>query len=213
MTNQNTFVGKLFGLSKRVAVITGGGSGIGFRIAAALAKAGAAVVLMGRNESTLRQAQKTINNDNGRAASLSADLSDLAGIAKNAKAAVSFFGAPDIVVNAAGVNFRSSSDVSRSTDDITPATWQETMNINLGAPFFLTRALIYNMKAKGGGAIINIGFFAVLTGRAWRRRLYRLQRRRCTINKNNGARLGQIRHYRKRHFAGFFPHQLDARCL
>ena len=157
MTNQNTFVGKLFGLSKRVAVITGGGSGIGFRIAAALAKAGAAVVLMGRNESTLRQAQKTINNDNGRAASLSADLSDLAGIAKNAKAAVSFFGAPDIVVNAAGVNFRSSSDVSRSTDDITPATWQETMNINLGAPFFLTRALIYNMKAKGGGAIINIG--------------------------------------------------------
>ena len=111
---------------------------------------------MGRNESTLRQAQKTINNDNGRAASLSADLSDLAGIAKTPKPPCLFLARRILWLMRRGLIFvlPPMSPVHRR---YYAGDMQETMNINLGAPFFLTRALIYNMKAKGGGAIINIG--------------------------------------------------------
>ncbi len=154
MTNGNDFIDKLFALQGRVAVITGGGSGIGYRIAKTLAKAGAAVVLVGRRESVLKQAQKTINDNGGRAAYFSADLSQLSATEENAKETASFFGAPDIVVNAAGINLRRFADVCRSTDDITVESWQQTMDINLGAPFFFTRALVGGMK--NGGVILNI---------------------------------------------------------
>ena len=69
--------------------------------------------------------------------------------------ATKFFGAPAILVNAAGVNLRTSADLQKSTADITPEKWRQTIAVNLTAPFFLARALVDKM-AKGG-AIINIG--------------------------------------------------------
>ncbi|MEQ8355335.1 MAG: SDR family oxidoreductase [Kiloniellaceae bacterium] len=140
----------LFDLSGRVALVTGGSSGIGRRIGVALAAAGAAVVLVARREAQLSEAVAEIKEAGGRAAGLVRDLCDPAEMGSVAQAAAVDFGAPDILVNAAGVNYR------EAPESITPETWQRTLTLNLSIPFFLARACVGAMRQKGGGSIINI---------------------------------------------------------
>ena len=66
-----------------------------------------------------------------------------------------FFGAPDILVNAAGINLR------EAPDDISWESWDQTININLSIPFFLARSLIKGMQEKGYGNIINISTISI----------------------------------------------------
>ena len=141
---------KLFGLNGRAALVTGGSSGIGRAIALYLAEAGAAVVHVARNEEELKRAVEDVENINGNAAYVSADVSDIDGLADMAEKAASFFGPPDILVNGAGINLR------QSWEDISSDSWDRQININLKAPFFLARHLIGNMQKKGWGKIINI---------------------------------------------------------
>lgn len=153
----NNFINNLFGLHGRVAVITGGGTGIGRRIGLALAQAGARTVLIGRRKNKLDDAAAEIINVCGgnQAAVVTADLSDTRSIPQTAVEAAACFGAPSILVNAAGVNLRSSSDPAESTSAITLDNWEKTLAVNLGAPFFLSRELATGMDK--GGAIINVG--------------------------------------------------------
>ena len=142
---------QLFDLSGRVALCTGGSSGIGRRMALALSQAGAEVVLVGRNEAALAEAMEQINAEGGgRAASLAADLLDHATLADVVAGASEVFGAPDILINAAGINLR------EPWDEISEASWQQTLDINLSTPFFLARHCIPGMKSKGRGNIINV---------------------------------------------------------
>ena len=69
---------------------------------------------------------------------------------KIAEKGASFFGSPDILVNAAGINLR------EPWDEISEKSWDKTLNVNLRAPFFLARLLVPTMKEKGWGKIINI---------------------------------------------------------
>ena len=78
------------------------------------------------------------------------DLSDRAGLRKAAAASASFFGAPDIVVNAAGINIR------KPMLEVTDSDWDAVLGINLAAPFFLAQALAPAMIERGWGRIINI---------------------------------------------------------
>ena len=140
----------LFGLAGRVAVVTGGSSGLGRTIAETLAGAGAAVVLVARGRAALEDAAAGIRAAGGQADVVPADLADRGAIAACAQAASRAFGAPDILVNAAGVNIR------RPMLELTTADWDTTMAVNLAAPFLLAQALAPAMLARGWGRIINV---------------------------------------------------------
>lgn len=140
----------LFDLEGRVALVTGASSGIGREIARALAEAGAAVVLAARRAQELDSARQEIEGMGARAATLCADLADRAQLRQAASRAASFFGAPDILVNAAGINIR------KPLLEVSEADWDAVLGINLDASFFLAQALAPAMMAKGWGRIINI---------------------------------------------------------
>ena len=139
-----------FDLTGNVALVTGGGSGIGQRIAIALAGAGASVVVAARRMDKLEETRAEIEASGGKAAYLRADLEDIGALDEVAAKAAEPFGAPDILVNAAGINLR------QSAEDVTPESWNRTLTINLTTPFFLSRALVPAMKDKGRGRVVNI---------------------------------------------------------
>jgi gluconate 5-dehydrogenase len=143
-------VGDLFDLSGRVALVTGASSGIGKSIALALATAGASVLLVARTVAGLDATCAEIERSGGRAASLPCDLADRVALRACAASAGARFGAPDILVCAAGVNLRA------SLLDVTEEAWDATMRVNLDAPFFLAQELAPAMIAKRWGRIINI---------------------------------------------------------
>ncbi|MBY4891263.1 SDR family oxidoreductase [Rhodobacteraceae bacterium N5(2021)] len=146
----------LFDLRGRVACVTGASAGLGQRAADILADAGARVVGVARRADALEEWVERIGKP---AAAVTADLSDRGAIAQIAKDICVPFGAPDIVVHAAGINTR------EVADEVTEAGWDITMNLNLAAPFFLTQALVPAMKAKGWGRVVN--FASLQTSRAF----------------------------------------------
>ena len=139
-----------FSLEGRVALVTGASSGIGEGIARALAEAGAAVVLVARRRAEMDKTAAELRAKGQRAAVLSCDLTERKEIAACAEAACGFFGAPDILVSAAGINIR------RPMAEITEADWDTTLRLNLEAPFFLAQKLAPAMIARHWGRIINI---------------------------------------------------------
>ena len=147
----NSFVEDLFSLTGRIALVTGASSGIGRQMAGTLARAGADVVLVARRADRLEGAAEAINAaEGGTAAVLVADLAERDEVARAAEAAAEPFGAPDIVVNAAGINLR------QAAKDVTWESWDKTLDLNLSVPFFLTRELVPGMRARRGGNVINI---------------------------------------------------------
>ncbi len=140
----------LFDLSGRIAAVTGGSSGLGRAMAGALAQAGARVVLIARRVAELQQAAAEIEAGGGRAAYVAADLADRADVERAAVAAAEPFGDPDILVNAAGVNLR------KPIDEVGYADWDLHLQLHLGTPFFLSKALAPAMIRQGWGKIINL---------------------------------------------------------
>ncbi|MDH3694781.1 MAG: SDR family oxidoreductase [Gammaproteobacteria bacterium] len=136
----------LFDLSGKVAVVTGGSSGIGLALGKALASAGAKVVLLARRENQLQEAVTEINN----AAYVVADLAQRETIPDIATQVTNHFGSPSILVNCAGVNLR------EPYQDISLDSWDQTINLNLSVPFFLAREFLPAMQMQSWGKIINI---------------------------------------------------------
>ena len=143
-------IASLFSLADRVALVTGASSGIGRALAQAFAEAGARVVLVARRAQQLQATRDDIVARGGLAAVLPCDLTDRDAIDACAAAAPDPFGAPDIVVNSAGINIR------KPMLELTRDDWDDTMRVNLDAPFFLTQRLVPAMIARGWGRIINI---------------------------------------------------------
>ena len=148
--SSQTYLSELFSLDGRVAVVTGGSSGIGRAVAGALARAGASVVVVARKEAELAATVDELVADGCRAAWVSADLGTRDGVRAVAEEAVEAFGEPDILVNSAGVNLRP--PMGELGEDV----WDTTMAVNLEAPFLLGQRFGPGMAERGFGRIIHI---------------------------------------------------------
>ncbi len=140
----------MFQLDGKVAAVTGASSGIGASLAEALASAGARVILIARRKAQLATLAKTIRSRGGAALALPGDLLRRESIPDLASLCAEGFGPVDILVNAAGMNPR------RPACDLSLEDWDDTINLNLTAPFLLARQLVPGMRTRGWGRIINI---------------------------------------------------------
>jgi NAD(P)-dependent dehydrogenase (short-subunit alcohol dehydrogenase family) len=144
------YLDRLFSLDGRIAVVTGGSAGIGRAIAGALAHAGARVVVMARGQQRLDETVRELRAAGRSAVAVRSDVGDRAALARAADAAAAEFGEPDILVNSAGINLRSPMDA------LTTADWDQTIAVNLTAPFLLGQRFGPRMAERGWGRIINI---------------------------------------------------------
>jgi NAD(P)-dependent dehydrogenase (short-subunit alcohol dehydrogenase family) len=144
------YLASLFGLDGRVALVTGGSSGIGRGIARAIAEAGARVVVLARSADALDETVKEFRSAGLRAGRVSADLAEHETLDRAAARVTEVFGDPDILVNAAGINLRPPLPELKKPD------WDRTIAVNLTAPFLLGQAFAPAMAARGWGRIINV---------------------------------------------------------
>jgi 2-deoxy-D-gluconate 3-dehydrogenase len=151
---------KLFELKGRVAVVTGGNSGIGLGIAQGLAAAGAAIVVAGRrNEKTLAAA-RALEKLDVRTVAVELDVRSEASCRAMVEGTVQRFGRLDILVNNAGTTIR------KQPQALTLAEWNEVMETNLTGAFVCAHAAYPHMR-RGGGKIINIGSMLSIFGAAY----------------------------------------------
>jgi NAD(P)-dependent dehydrogenase (short-subunit alcohol dehydrogenase family) len=148
--SSESYLHDLFSLDDRVALVTGGSSGIGRGIASALGQAGASVVVVARREAALAHTVDELTEAGCRAASVSADLGSRDGVRDAAERAIEPFGEPDIVVNSAGINLRP------PLDEIDDGVWTTTMAVNLEAPYLLGQRFGPAIAARGYGRLIHL---------------------------------------------------------
>ena len=140
-------------LAGRVALVTGAGRGIGRATAIRLAGAGATVVAVARTRDELAEVVAVITQAGGAATALECDLADRTQSIQVANNAASSFGTIDILVNNAGIG--SSAD-PRPLIDFRDEFWDLTLEVNLTAPYLLSKAVLPAMKAQGWGRIITV---------------------------------------------------------
>ena len=138
------------GLEGKVALVTGASRGIGAAIAKELAEAGAHLALAGRDESTLLEAARSMPRGN-HALAVAADVADTSDLDRLVGKVVSELGGIDVLVNNAGLM-----PPARQIYNVDLDEWQTVMNINLRAPWYLSKLVHPHMKARGGGAIVNV---------------------------------------------------------
>jgi NAD(P)-dependent dehydrogenase (short-subunit alcohol dehydrogenase family) len=142
---------KLFDLSGKVALVTGGSRGLGKAMAHGLAENGADIVISSRHEDELGQSLEEILHATGRKGSgIVADLGKRSEAARLAKLALERMGRVDILVNNAGTN------KPQAVDQIRDQDWDNVLELNLSSVMALTRALVPNMKERRWGRIIHI---------------------------------------------------------
>ncbi len=142
---------QIFGLTGKVALVTGASSGLGVRFAEVLADNGAAVALVARRADRLQAVKSRIEKSGGRAVAIAADVRDLKSMRAAFDAAEKAFGTVTILVNNAGV-VHSGRAVELAEED-----WRRVLSTNLDAVFFWAQEAARRMLAAGqGGAIVNI---------------------------------------------------------
>jgi NAD(P)-dependent dehydrogenase (short-subunit alcohol dehydrogenase family) len=143
----------MFDLHERVALVTGGGRGIGRAIALALAEAGARVAVTARSAAELQEVVGGIQGRGCRALAVVADLSERSAPVKLMREVVAAFGRVDILVNNAGIGSSSNPKPVIAFDD---AFWDLSIALNLTAPYLLSKAVLPAMVAQKWGRIINV---------------------------------------------------------
>ncbi|HVF56419.1 MAG TPA: SDR family NAD(P)-dependent oxidoreductase [Pyrinomonadaceae bacterium] len=147
-------------LEGKIALITGGGRGIGRAVAFAFAREGAAVALVARTEAEVQRVAEEIREECGaRTFSAACDVSDAASVTRAFAEATGALGSGiDILVNNAGI--AESAPLLKTTDE----HWQRHLAVNLSGTFYCTRAALPHMIERGWGRIINVASIAGKTG-------------------------------------------------
>ena len=142
-------------LNGKVAVVTGGSRGIGLAIARALVAEGVNVAITGRSAAHLSSARHAIEGAGpGAIETLQADVRRYVDVQQAVDATVSRFGGLDILVNNAGVG------IFTSVASMTPEQWAEVVETNLTGVFYMCRAAIPHLRARGSGFVVNISSLA-----------------------------------------------------
>jgi len=151
-------VKKLFDLAGKVAIVTGGGRGLGLEIAEGLAEAGARVAVTGRRREWLDPAVDHLRKLGGEATSVIADVAEPAGVAETVRATLERFGAIDILVNNAGISWGSPS-LEHPLEK-----WQSVLDVNLTGAWLMSQAVAPKMIERGGGSILNVSSITAQIG-------------------------------------------------
>jgi NAD(P)-dependent dehydrogenase (short-subunit alcohol dehydrogenase family) len=138
------------GLSGKVALVTGGGSGIGEAAARSLAAAGVVVAISGRRIGRLDAVVADIEQAGGKARAIQSDVSVEADAFAAVEATVAAFGRLDVLINAAGVN------EAGGIEALDLDGWRKVIDINLWGTIYSTKAAVPHLKAAAGGDIVNI---------------------------------------------------------
>lgn len=136
-------------LENKVALITGGGSGIGEAAAILFAKEGARVALLGRTREKLEETVRRIEEAGGEALAVEGDVSKYADMERVIAEVVETWGRLDVVFANAGIN-----GVWAPIDELAPEEWEKTIAINLTGTFFSIKAAVPHMKERGGSIVV-----------------------------------------------------------
>mgnify|MGYP001806591767 CR=1 FL=1 len=137
-------------LAGKVAVITGGGSGVGKATAALFRKAGASVVIAGRDKAKLQAAADELGGG-PHVIAVPTDVTSSAACEALIAAATTAFGRVDVLVNNAGTNIK-----DRTIRDLTPEAWDMMIRVNLDGAFYCTKAVLPQMFGRKDGVIVNV---------------------------------------------------------
>jgi len=137
-------------LENKVAVVTGGTSGIGEAICLLFAEEGASVVVAGRNESRGTEVADKIKAAGGKALFVRTDVAELESLEHLARVAVESFGRVDVLVNNAGMA------LVKSIVDTTEEEYDRVMDVNLKSIYRLSKLLLPQMLERGSGSVINV---------------------------------------------------------
>lgn len=149
----------LLDFSGRVAIVTGGGTGIGAATALLLAKLGADVAIASRNADRLQAKAEEIMAATGRQClAVPTDVRDETQVAAMVAKTIEHFGRIDILVNNAG------GTVLRQFEDVTTGHWQKSFALNVDSAFYCTREAGRHFRAQGSGAIVNVSSMAGVHG-------------------------------------------------
>jgi 2-deoxy-D-gluconate 3-dehydrogenase len=149
---------KLFDLSGKVAIVTGGNGGIGLGMARGLADAGAAIAIVARNRAKSNQAVAELAQHGAKAIALVTDVTEKGAVTAMVEHVTSELGRIDILVNNAGINIR------KPPQALDLEEWDRVLRTNLTSAFLCSQAVYPAMKAAGGGKIINIGSMMSIFG-------------------------------------------------
>src|SRR5215204_4974395 len=141
-------------LEGKAALVTGASSGLGRATAITLAHSGADVALVARSAEELQSAKEEVSKRDPRALSLPTDLAKEEETSATVERTVEEFGRIDVLVNAAGT------DAPGSVEELSVEGWDRTLDVNLRAPFLLSKAAFPHMREAGGGTIVNVSSVA-----------------------------------------------------
>ncbi|TLS36917.1 SDR family oxidoreductase [Pseudalkalibacillus caeni] len=149
---------KLFDLSGKTAIVTGGGRGLGQQIAEGLAEAGANVVVCSRKHEACEEVSESLKKLGVESLALQCDVTDPKDIKNVVDTTVERFGRIDILVNNSGASW------GAPVEDMPLEAWQKVMNVNVTGTFLMSQAAGKLMLEQGSGKIINIASVAGLRG-------------------------------------------------